>query len=219
LTRNNDTACPRLIEVALPIREISAECVRQKSAQRGHISTLHIWLARRPLAAARAVVFASLVPDPDDPQCPAEFRTHVEQCLKSEVPSGLRVYLRGRDVQSDPDPYRPYDGIPDTLRNRLLAFIAKWSPEKLAFERGKSSREPKPDLLLDDRSLVKWETSDPHNKQGAEVLRIARALISTAHKGRIPVVLDSFAGGGAIPLEAEDSGAKRLPTTTILLPT
>jgi hypothetical protein len=130
LTMSATGTCPRLIEVALPIREISAECVRQKSAQRGHISTLHIWLARRPLAAARAVVFASLVPDPDDSRCPVEFRELVDKLLKTEVPSGLRVYFRGREAQTDPDPYRPYVGIPDTLRNRLLAFIAKWSPEK-----------------------------------------------------------------------------------------
>jgi len=55
----------RLIEVALPIREISAESVRDKSLRHGHISTLHLWWARWPLAASRAVVFASLVPDPD----------------------------------------------------------------------------------------------------------------------------------------------------------
>ena len=60
---------PRLIEVALPIREISAESVRDKSLRHGHISTLHLWFARRPLAASRAVVFASLVPDPDHPEC------------------------------------------------------------------------------------------------------------------------------------------------------
>ena len=70
--------CPRLIEVALPIREISAESVRDKSLRHGHISTLHLWWARRPLAASRAVVFASLVPDPDDPACPAEFREAVD---------------------------------------------------------------------------------------------------------------------------------------------
>jgi len=60
--------CPRLIEVALPIREISAESVRDKSLRHGHISTLHLWWARRPLAASRGIVFASLVPDPDDPE-------------------------------------------------------------------------------------------------------------------------------------------------------
>jgi adenine-specific DNA methylase len=78
--------CPRLIEVALPIREISVESVRDKSLRHGHISTLHLWWARRPLAASRAVVFASLVPDPDDPRGPEDFRHAVERSLKTHVP-------------------------------------------------------------------------------------------------------------------------------------
>src|SRR5262249_29649710 len=151
--------CPRLIEVALPIREISAESVRDKSLRHGHISTLHLWFARRPLAASRAVVFASLVPDPDDPDCPPAFREAVERHLKTHVPDVLKSYRRGRTTHMDPDPYRPYEGQEDTLRNRLLMFIAKWSPEWLAFEQGRSKTEPKSDNMLDDRSLVKWETS------------------------------------------------------------
>ena len=93
--------CPRLIEVALPIREISAESVRDKNIHHAHISHLHIWWARRPLAASRAVVFASLVPDPDDPQCPQEFRDAVERHLKTHVPSALRHYRRGRETRRD----------------------------------------------------------------------------------------------------------------------
>ncbi|HXG58055.1 MAG TPA: DUF1156 domain-containing protein, partial [Thermoanaerobaculia bacterium] len=127
--RNIAGDCPRLIEVALPIREISAESVRDKSLRHGHISTLHLWWARRPLAASRAVVFASLVPDPDDPHCPADFRDAVERYLKTQVPSELKSYVRGREHRRDEDPYLPYEGMPDTLRNRLLMFIAKWSPE------------------------------------------------------------------------------------------
>ncbi|MBV8266889.1 MAG: DUF1156 domain-containing protein [Planctomycetaceae bacterium] len=64
----------RLIEVALPLKEVSEQSAREKSIRHGHISTLHIWWARRPLAACRAAVFASLVPDPDDPKCPERFR-------------------------------------------------------------------------------------------------------------------------------------------------
>ena len=56
----------RLIEVDLPIARISAHSRREKSIRHGHISTLHIWWARRPLAACRAVVLASLWPDPVD---------------------------------------------------------------------------------------------------------------------------------------------------------
>ncbi|MEW6081861.1 MAG: DUF1156 domain-containing protein [Bacillota bacterium] len=202
--------CPRLIEVALPIREISAESVRDKSLRHGHISTLHLWWARRPLAAARAVVFASLVPDPDDPRCPAEFRALVERLLKTQVPAALKYYSRGRNRFRDEDPYRPYEGMPDTLRNRLLMFIAKWSPEMLAFEAGKREKPPAPKELLDDRSLVKWETSDPDNGQGREILGIARELVKVAHGGRVPVVLDLFAGGGAIPLEAGRLGCQAI---------
>src|SRR2546428_13538891 len=58
--------CKRLIEVDLPIKRISAHARREKSIRHGHISTLHIWWARRPLAACRAVIFAALWPDPVD---------------------------------------------------------------------------------------------------------------------------------------------------------
>jgi adenine-specific DNA methylase len=212
---------PRLIEVALPVREISAESVRDKSLRHGHISTLHLWFARRPLAASRAVVFASLVPDPDHPECPPAFRAAVEQHLKTHVSDVLKSYRRGKVVHLDSDPYRPYDGQPDTLRNRLLAFIAKWSPEWLAFDTGKSDKEPKPENLLDDRSLVKWETSGPTtkvnssttsneapNEVGRKILWIARELTRIANGNQIPTVLDPFSGGGAIPLEAGRLGAQ-----------
>ena len=64
----------RLIEVDLPIRRISTHSRREKSIRHGHISTLHIWWARRPLAACRAVICASLWPDPADKHCPVMFR-------------------------------------------------------------------------------------------------------------------------------------------------
>jgi len=221
--------CPRLIEVALPIREISAESVRDKSLRHGHICTLHLWWARRPLPASRAIVFASLVPDPDNPECPPEFRNAVERLLRDEVPSILKRYRQGRDWLAD-EPYRPYDRIPDTLRNRLLTFIARWSPAYLRWEKDPSGKPPATKEMLDDRCLIKWETSDPENEQGKEVLRIARELIRIANihqtlpsspplvKGaggiwrevgsEMPVLLDPFAGGGAIPLEASRLGCQ-----------
>jgi adenine-specific DNA methylase len=67
----------RLIEVALPPKEVSEQSAREKSIRHGHISTLHMWSAQRSLAARRAAVFASLIPDPDDPECPDSFRTPV----------------------------------------------------------------------------------------------------------------------------------------------
>ena len=202
--------CPRLIEVALPVREISAESVRDKNIHHAHISHLHIWWARRPLAASRAVVFASLVPDPDDPRCPADFRAAVKRYLEAQVPKPLKHYRRGREHRRDEDPYRPYDGVEDTPRNRLLMFIAKWSPESLAFEAGARQKAAAPKELIDDRSLVKWETSDPESLQGREILRIARELVRIAHGGGVPTVLDPFAGGGAIPLEAGRLGCRAI---------
>src|SRR5579863_7313137 len=64
----------RLIEVDLPIKRISAHSRREKSIRHGHISALHIWWARRPLAACRAVLCAALWPDPMDDLCPQNFR-------------------------------------------------------------------------------------------------------------------------------------------------
>lgn len=98
----------RLIEVALPLKEISEQSAREKSIRHGHISTLHIWWARRPLAACRAVVFASLIPDPDDPECPESFRSLVNGLL----------------IESDYKP-KKYDGsaADDTPRNRCLEYI------------------------------------------------------------------------------------------------
>src|SRR6267143_175524 len=55
----------KLIEVSLPLEEINKASAREKSIRHGHPSTLHLWWARRPLAACRAVLFASLVDDPD----------------------------------------------------------------------------------------------------------------------------------------------------------
>jgi len=200
--------CPRLIEVALPIREISAESVRDKNIHQSHIRNLHVWWARRPLAACRAIVFASLIPDPDNPSCPPEFRLAVQRLLKENVPPELRFYRRGRNSIIDNDPYHPYEGYPDTLRNRLLMFIAKWSPEQILFNQGKSNNNPQPSQLLDDRCLIKWETVNPSNEQGKVVISIAQELIKIANNNVKPVVLDPFGGGGSIPLEASRLGSK-----------
>ena len=62
----------KLIEVALPLEAINAESAREKSIRHGHPSTLHLWWARRPLAAARAVIWASLVDDPSS--LPEQFK-------------------------------------------------------------------------------------------------------------------------------------------------
>lgn len=67
----------KLIEVALPLDDINAASAREKSIRHGHPSTLHLWWARRPLATARAVIWASLVDDPSSH--PEEFPTEEEQ--------------------------------------------------------------------------------------------------------------------------------------------
>src|SRR5437588_5271024 len=73
----------RLIEVDLPIARISAHARREKSIRHGHISTLHIWWARRPLAACRAVICAALWPDPADELCPRAFREAAVEAIKA----------------------------------------------------------------------------------------------------------------------------------------
>jgi adenine-specific DNA methylase len=152
----------RLIEVALPLKDVSEQCVRESKVREGHIRTLHIWWARRPLAACRAVVFASLIPDPDDPECPEQFRQLVLEVLE------------GKDFRPSTDEGSVSE---DTPRNRCLEFIKK---------------------------LVKWENSTDPTYIGP-----ARHLVAAAHKflhpdthREAPRVLDPFAGGGAIPLEA-----------------
>src|SRR5579872_6052833 len=107
------SAPKRLIEVDLPIAAISAQSRREKSLRHGHISTLHIWWARRPLASARAALLGALWPDPADPHCPPAF---VEAAAK-----GMR---RFRDERGG----RPRDwDDPVQLREALLDFIAEFS--------------------------------------------------------------------------------------------
>ena len=72
----------KLIEVDLPLDEINRESAREKSIRHGHPSTLHLWWARRPLAACRAVIFASMVDDPSS--CPEDFPTPEEQASERE---------------------------------------------------------------------------------------------------------------------------------------
>ncbi len=128
----------RLIEHYLPIEAISAEARREKSVRKGHISTLHLWWARRPLVAARAAVFGALVPqDAATPEFVAELCT--------------------------------YPGPKDTIA-KAQQLILKAHAERLSAERGDAQRVTVEDI---------------------EAGRAPR-----------PKVLDMFAGGGAIPLEA-----------------
>src|SRR2546427_6409194 len=73
--------CKRLAEVDFPIAVVSKHSAREKSIRYGHPSTLHLWWARRPLAACRAMLLALLLPDPCDQLCPADFRDKARELL------------------------------------------------------------------------------------------------------------------------------------------
>lgn len=129
----------KLIEASLPLQKINEESAREKSIRHGHPSTLHLWWARRPLAAARAVLFAQLVDDPSSN--PEEFPTLEAQRAE---------------------------------RERLHQLIER---------------------------LVVWE-----NTRDEGLLKQAHAEIMKSTGGNPPPILDPFAGGGTIPLEAQRLG-------------
>jgi putative DNA methylase len=189
----------RLIEVDLPIARISAHARREKSIRHGHISTLHIWWARRPLAACRAVICAALWPDPADPLCPQSFRdaaaSHLVAFAKRAYPLGISTEMRQLQAtasaeslsrwevfaKNDP-PLDPSDPAhQNVLRFALLDFIA---------------------------DFANWD-----NSTVPAYLVTSRALTQAAHEalggepGTRPLVVDPFAGGGSIPLEALRVGA------------
>jgi putative DNA methylase len=83
----------KLIEVALPLDDINAASAREKSIRHGHPSTLHLWWARRPLAACRAVLFASLVDDPDQEGVPPELLAEIDRLLAPELPDWQELPL------------------------------------------------------------------------------------------------------------------------------
>ena len=159
----------KLIEVALPIKEISAESVRDKSIRHGHISTLHLWWARRPLPVCRAIVFASLVPDPLDENCPEVFKWAVHHLLcKGNASMRYRPY---KDI-----PYTSIvDEMEDNHRNRLMMFIGQFSD--ICQKNMIAGKSTPPKDQLSDYSLIKWE-----NKNNPAILRIARELIFVAYQ-------------------------------------
>lgn len=163
------TKAKKLIEVAMPIKEISAESVRDKSIRHGHISTLHLWWARRPLPVCRAVIFASLVPDPLDPECPQAFCDAVQDLLANNP-----LYAPYPDI-----PYTSiYDPMPDNLRNRLLMFIGNFSP---ACQKNMLAGKTTPSKdQVQEGCLIKWES-----KNDPTVLRLARLLIWVAHNSEL----------------------------------
>ena len=145
----------RLIEAAFPLKQTSMDSVHEKNVRHGHISTLHIWPARRPLAASRAALIATLLPDPEDP----------------EERKKLLERMAGRIVEKV-ESKRQNGRIVERRREETAGGILHWG------------RENGPDL--------DW----------------FRDEIRRAYGGRAPKVLDPFAGGGAIPLEAMRLGCE-----------
>src|SRR5664280_850768 len=172
----------RLIEVDLPLRRISAHARKEKSIRHGHISTLHVWWARRPLAACRAVLCASLWPDPADPLCGEGFREAAKKAMRAWAAHHLKQvssesYQRFNAIAREP---KHIDDLIE-LRKALLDFIADFSDW---------DHSNVPDYLETSRSL----TAAAHKAMGF------------THSSK-PAVLDPFAGGGSIPLEALRAGA------------
>ena len=145
----------RLIEAAFPLKQVSLDSVHEKNVRHGHISTLHIWPARRPLAACRAALIATLLPDPGNPE---ERKAVLERMAGRLIRRPERKRVNGRVVERE--------------KEETSGGILHWG------------REKGPDL--------EW----------------FRAEIRKAYGGRAPKVLDPFAGGGAIPLEAMRLGCE-----------
>jgi len=146
---------PRLIERAFPLKQASLDSVHEKNVRYGHISTLHIWPARRPLAAARAALIAALLPDPGTP----EARKRLVEKIGGVVVKKIEKKKIG-------------DRTVEVEREETVGGVLHWG------------REASPDLG--------W----------------FRQEIRKAWGGRAPRVLDPFAGGGAIPLEAMRLGCE-----------
>ena len=151
----------RLIEEAFPLQKVSEDSKHEKNVRHGHISTLHIWPARRPLAACRAVTIATLLPDPAD--APQTMKDEYKRLSGSPLPNRQRDYLC-----------------------KLITELTRWGSEDGGAE---------------------WDAKDQKGRW-LNKLRIARELIQKAYDGQPPHVLDMFAGGGAIPLEAMRLGCK-----------
>jgi adenine-specific DNA methylase len=197
----------RLIEVDLPIRRISAHARREKSIRHGHISTLHIWWARRPLAACRAVICASLWPDPADELCPQAFREAAERELRAFAQAAIST----REVADvcGAKSWKRYGELAKTDRPMDLKTLPPRTSNGARKDSPPTDLERLRGLLLDFiADFAAWEAST-----NPVFLKTARNLTRAAHEalggapGTRPLVVDPFAGGGSIPLEALRVGA------------
>jgi len=191
----------RLIEVDLPIKRISAHARREKSIRHGHISTLHIWWARRPLAACRAVICAALWPDPADENCPQAFRDKAAEFIMAfaRKADGDMKLLATSSEES----------------KQQWAMLARQSPRPSGKGKGEGRSVPGLDPLALRTALLDFiaDFANWDNSTVPAYLKTSRALTQAAHEalggapGTRPLVVDPFAGGGSIPLEALRVGA------------
>lgn len=168
----------KLIEVAIPLEAINAASAKEKNIRHGHPSTLHLWWARRPLAACRAVLFSQLVDDPSEyiGELLADKATkaNAEKALKDKLADRKRRADEGASLPSDSQLITLEDCAEEIERERLFKII---------------------------EDLVVWE-----NSTNEEVLQRARAEIRRCCDGELPTLYDPFSGGGSIPLEAQRLG-------------
>ncbi|MFN0137420.1 MAG: NADAR domain-containing protein [Phycisphaerae bacterium] len=195
----------RLIEVDLPIARISAHARREKSIRHGHISTLHIWWARRPLAACRAVICAALWPDPEDLTRFAANATDATEAPDTVGRGGPTLrparFLDEARAQMTEWATRHYSKVSAESHSRLMAI----SKNPAVLDDPVELRRVLLDFIAD---FADWDHSTEK-----DYLATARALTQAAHEalggepGTRPLVVDPFAGGGSIPLEALRVGA------------
>jgi putative DNA methylase len=199
----------KLIEVALPLEAINKASAREKSIRHGHPSTLHLWWARRPLAACRAVLFASLVDDPDsDPMFAgdadiaaskrAELFNLIEELVQWENSNNPRVINRARAEIARCVAARMLEArgpLAPHLESGPLAPRVASASSPLA-ERVDHTSQP-----LAERVDHKWLHDLKHMLAPPEVVNAFLAE-------HAPPVLDPFCGGGSIPLEAQRLGLR-----------
>lgn len=193
----------KLIEVALPLDAINKASAREKSIRHGHPSTLHLWWARRPLAAARAVIFAQMVDDPstyvDVLRSDARRRRKAESVLKARK-KAWDEKKRVADLAAQANTPAPAPGPEPTLdeilaeleRERLFKII-----ENLVIWENTTNEE----VLQKARDEI-WQSWRRACADNADHPR-ARELFD---RHKLPAFHDPFAGGGSLPLEAQRLG-------------
>lgn len=190
----NTSVRKKLIEVALPLEAINVASAREKSIRHGHPSTLHLWWARRPLAAARAVIFAQMVDDPSEYVAElispgTESRKSAERDLKKQLTAWELLPKEGAD--SKPKPTLETVAI-ETERQRLFRLI-----EQLVEWENTTNQA----VLQPARDEI-WRSWRRTCAQNADHPR-AKELFN---RDILPAFHDPFAGGGALPLEAQRLG-------------